>query len=195
MKIVGITGGTGSGKTTLLTAVQQRGGHVIDCDAVYHRLLEQSPALQSAIAARFPDAMDGGVLDRKKLGAIVFAAPQALRQLNAITHCHVTAEVRRQLAQAEADGRQLAAIDAIALTESGLAVLCDVTVAVTAPEQARVQRLMQREGISEDYARSRIRAQRADGEFARCCDRTLVNDCASKEEFLQRCNALLDAII
>lgn len=194
MKVLGITGGSGSGKTTLLEAVRLRGGCGIDCDAVYHRLLKEDGALLHAIGEEFPAAMDGGVLNRKKLGTLVFRDPPALERLNRLTHSRVGAEVKRLLAQAAASGAPLSAIDAIALQESGLAELCDVTVAVLAPVEARIRRLTMREGISEQYARERIGAQKTDAEFAAGCQYVLVNDCTSKEEFLQRCDGLLEQL-
>ena len=187
--IIGITGGTGCGKTTLLKEIQARGGLVLDCDAVYHELLTRDSVLLDAIGARFPGVVEGGALQRKKLGAIVFSDPQALLDLNAITHGAVKAEVQRRLSQKP----ELAAIDAIALFEGGLAELCDATVAVTAPEEARIRRLMARDGISESYARSRIRAQNSPDWFALRCGFVLDND-GTEAEFREKCRAFLDQI-
>ena len=136
--IIGITGGTGCGKTTLLNAIQAQGGLVLDCDAIYHELLSSDASLLSAIESRFPGVVEQGALNRKKLGSIVFSDEKALLDLNKITHAAVKAEVLRRLACPPA----LAAIDAIGLFEGELAELCDVTVAVTAPTEERVQRLM-----------------------------------------------------
>ena len=127
--IIGITGGTGCGKTTLLDMIRARGGLILDCDAIYHELLQTDQVMLDAIEARFPGTVDNGALQRKKLGAIVFADPAALLDLNRITHAAVKQEVLKRLEAAPA----LAAIDAIGLFEGDLAVLCDVTVAVTAP--------------------------------------------------------------
>ena len=184
--IFGITGGTGCGKTTLLSLIAQAGGLVLDCDAIYHELLREEPALLAAIEARFPGVVENGELQRKKLGAQVFSDPAALADLNAITHQAVKAEVVRQLS----GGPALAAIDAIALFEGGLAELCDVTVAVTAPEDERIRRLMARDGIGEDYARSRISAQHNEAWFRARCDRWLAND-ADREAFRENCIAFL----
>ncbi len=187
--IIGITGPTGSGKTTLLKAVEAAGGLILDCDAIYHQLLRTNPALLDAIERRFPGTVTEGQLNRKALGAVVFADEGALLDLNAITHAAVKAEVERLLETKPS----LAAIDAIGLFEGDLAELCDVTVAVTAPKKLRLQRLMTRDNISEEYARSRIAAQHEDSWFVSRCDRTLVND-NSPEAFHAKCLAFLHSL-
>ena len=93
--IIGITGGTGCGKTTLLNVIAEAGGLILDCDAIYHELLQRDASLLNAIEARFPGTVENGQLQRKKLGAIVFADQQALLDLNSITHQAVKAEVLR----------------------------------------------------------------------------------------------------
>ena len=170
--IIGITGGSGCGKTTLLNLIAEKGGLILDCDAIYHELLVSDKEMLSAIDARFPGVVEDGQLNRKKLGSIVFAEEQALLDLNAITHAAVKKEVLRRLECQAA----LAAIDAIALFEGNLAELCDVTVAVTAPLEDRVARLMVRDGISESYARARIAAQHMDTWFREKCDHILENN-------------------
>lgn len=184
--IIGITGGSGCGKTTLLNLIRDKGGLVLDCDAIYHELLKTDKAMLSAIDARFPGVMEDGVLNRKKLGSIVFADAQALLDLNTITHKAVKEEVLRRLES----GPKLAAIDAIALFEGGLAELCHVTVAVTAPVEDRVARLMKRDGISEDYARSRIAAQHEEDWFRENCGYILENN-SNLDAFATKCLAFL----
>ncbi len=184
--IIGITGGSGCGKTTLLNAIEKLGGLVLDCDAIYHQLLVSDRQMLASIEARFPGTVEDGALNRKKLGSIVFADPQALLDLNAITHSAVKKEVLRQLE----DKPKLAAIDAIGLFEGGLAELCDITVAVTAPLEDRVKRLMARDNIPQDYARSRIAAQHSDGWFREHCDVTLHND-GTLDAFATKCLAFL----
>ena len=184
--ILGITGGTGCGKTTLLNVIREQGGLVLDCDAIYHSLLQTDNGMLSAIKVRFPGSFEDGSLNRKKLGAIVFADPAALTALNKITHGAVKQEVIRRLEHWQG----LAAIDAIALFEGGLAELCDITIAVTAPLEDRVVRLMARDGISEEYARSRIAAQKSEGWFRQKCDFVLENN-ADAESFSRKCIAFL----
>ena len=85
---------------------------------------------------------------------------------------------------------KLAAIDAIGLFESGINELCQLTVAVTAPEAVRIRRLIARDGISEEYAKARIAAQPSPEEFAKLCDYVLVND-GTKAVFQEKCLAFL----
>lgn len=184
--IIGITGGTGCGKTTLLNVIREQGGLVLDCDAVYHDLLRTDKALLAAIEARFPGTVENGVLQRRKLGTIVFADKASLKDLGHITGSAIRAEVMRRL-----EGRPaLTAIDAIGLFEGKYDQLCDVTVAVTAPTEMRVARLIKRDSITEEYARSRITAQRSQEEFRQLCDHTLVND-STQEAFREKCLAFL----
>jgi len=187
--IIGITGGSGCGKTTLLNLIAEKGGLILDCDAIYHELLRTDEAMLAAIEARFPGVIEDGALNRKKLGAIVFADEKALLDLNAITHAAVKKEVLRRLES----NPKLAAIDAIGLFEGGLAELCDVTVAVTAPVEDRVRRLMKRDGISEDYARKRIAAQHEESWFREKCGYVLGNS-GKLDAFATKCVDFLDSL-
>ncbi|MCF2596131.1 dephospho-CoA kinase [Pseudoflavonifractor phocaeensis] len=196
MIIIGITGPTGAGKTTALRVLERLGGAIIDADAVYHQLLASNQALRQELEDRFGPLTDGmGHFDRKKLGTIVFADPQAMNDLNAITHRYIQAEIRGRLEQAERSGCPAAAIDAIRLFESGMADLCDATLAITAPPEVRIRRIMAREGIPEDYARARVAAQKRDEYYVGKCGYTLVNDCASPEEFAARAEALFEKLL
>ncbi len=180
--ILGITGGTGCGKTTLLNVLRDLGGLVLDCDAIYHELLQTDRDLLAAIEARFPGTVENGVLQRKKLGNVVFSDEKALLDLNRITHGAVKAEVLRRLAEKPS----LAAIDAIGLIEGGLAELCDLTVAVTAPREARIRRLMARDSISAEYAEKRIDAQKEPSWYRENCDYVLENT-GTEQEFVSKC--------
>ena len=188
--IIGITGGTGCGKTTALQAVEQLGGMVIDCDKVYHDLLLTDAGMLRAIENRFPGTVKNSVLDRKALAAIVFSDEQALADLNTITHGAVKAKVLEILGNKPA----LAAIDAIALFESGLHKLCDVTVAITAPEEVRVERLVQRDHITEQQANMRISAQKQQDYFAKKSDYVLENT-GTQADFQEKCLAFFQKLL
>ncbi len=184
--IIGITGGSGCGKTTLLHLIAEQGGLVLDCDAIYHELLASDKNLLAAIEARFPGVVEKGTLQRKMLGAIVFSDEKALLDLNRITHSAVKNEVLHRLET----NPKLAAIDAIGLFEGDLAQLCDVTVAVTAPVEDRVARLMARDGISKEYAENRIAAQHNDAWFREKCTHCLENS-GEIDAFATKCVAFL----
>ena len=171
------------------------GGCVLDLDAVYHGLLKTDAGLLRELDARFPGVIRNGELDRKALGNIVFADKQALSDLNAITGKYILAETDRQLEAAQRQGVPIAAIDAINLLEGDLPERCDVTVAVTAPVEIRVGRLMERDGISEEYARLRISAQQPNEYFEAHCDHTLRNGEGTQQAFAQSCRELFDRLL
>lgn len=196
MIIIGITGPTGAGKTTALNELIRLGGCIYDADAIYHRLLRDNEHLIWELEERFGALTDeNGVFQRKKLGAIVFADPAALADLNVISHRYVVQAIVEELEEARQKGYTCAAIDAIALFESGLDELCDSIVAITAPPEIRVRRIMAREGIGEEYARSRVAAQHSDDFFTSRCAHTLVNDHAAPEDFAAEARALFKSIL
>ena len=184
--IIGITGGTGCGKTTLLSVIKEHSGLVIDCDQLYHQLLQEDKSLLNSIERRFSGVVKDGALQRKQLGALVFTDPNALQDLNAITHKAICDAVLKLLSNKP----KLAAIDAIGLFESGLDKLCDITVAVTAPEKDRISRIMAREQISCEYAKKRVLAQPSNEDFSALCDYTLDNS-GSQQDFKNKCLVFL----
>lgn len=192
--IFGITGGSGCGKTTALNVLKKAGALVIDCDAVYHDLTVSDADMKDELICRFGNVYNGNVLDRKTLGNVVFSDSAALSDLNDITHKYVSLEVERRLSNWAMCGGKYAAIDAIALLESGLAERCRAVVGIIAPTESRVDRLMAREGVSEEYARMRISAQRSNEYFAENCDFVLNND-GTIEQFEDRCSKLFGNLL
>lgn len=194
MKIIGITGGTGCGKTTALNELERRGALLIDCDAVYHRMLETGRPMLDEIEKYFPGAVIDGKLDRKALGAVVFTDEEALRDLNIITHRHINLEIRRILREHAMNGGTLAAIDAIELFSSGLAKRCTATIGVIADREVRIDRIMRRDGISREYAMMRVNAQRPNEYFIQKCSHVLENN-GSQEEFIEKCRKTFEEVL
>lgn len=195
--IIGLTGPTGAGKTTVLHVLEGMGAAVLDADAIYHDLTVSSQPMRQALQERFgPDIYDdqGGLL-RKQLGAKVFGDPQALEDLNAITHRYIQLEIQKRLDQAQAEGKQVAVVDAIALIESGVADICHITVAVVAKAETRIGRIMARDGIDEVYARQRVEAQKPAEFFESHCQYTLHNDGDDPGQLEKQATALFAHIL
>ena len=191
--IIGITGGTGAGKTSALRALEALGGKVLDCDQVYHEMLRDNRELCAAIGAQFGDVFaEDGSLDRKKLGEIVFADRDRLETLNELTFRFIRPELQNRMRK---DPCLLYGIDAIRLIESGLATMCDRTVAITSPQELRVRRIVQRDQIEERYARLRISAQKSDDYYRENCDLELSNTSESAEAFEEKAREFFEKLI
>ena len=196
MPIIGITGPTGAGKTSLLRQVEKLDGAVIDCDAVYHELLNTNKDLQAALENQFGPLRDeNGCIDRKKLGSIVFGNSEQLQILNSIAWKFIIARIKTLVQEYQEAGQELIAIDAIVLLESPLKDLCQVTVAVIAPPEERVRRIMAREGISEEYAWARVKAQKPNEYFTQNCDWVLVSDSKTAKKFAQKAQRFLKELL
>ncbi|MBR5470838.1 MAG: threonylcarbamoyl-AMP synthase [Oscillibacter sp.] len=191
--VLGITGCTGAGKSTALEVLEELGGVVIDCDKVYHQMLAEDENMRNAINAAFPGVFQAdGKLNRQKLGQEVFSRKDRLEKLNQIVYTYLPPEVERRVAAMDAD---LFAIDAINLLESGLDRLCDRTVAVTAPTELRVRRIMARDNITEQYARLRISAQNSDEYYRSKCDCELNNGSELPETFRKEAHIFFEKLL
>ena len=193
--VIGITGGTGAGKTSALRALRALGALVLDCDVVYHELLQSNADIKTEIEGRFEGILRGGEIDRKRLSGIVFTDESALRDLSAITHKYVSSEIERRMSDWETQGGTVAVIDAIALIESGRSKKCDIVVVVSAPADVRISRIMRRDRISREQARQRISAQKPDSFYRENCDHILENDYNTASEFEEKCKEFFNEII
>ena len=187
MYIIGITGGTGSGKTVALRALEDIVTFTLDCDAIYHGLLRENDMMKAEIEENFHGVLVNNEINRTKLGEIVFQDESALLKLNAITHKYVAREIKRRLAFWEKQDRIVVALDAIALIESGVFLLCDILIGIIAPVETRVTRIMQRDRITREQALQRINAQKPDLFYIDNCDYVLENTYETTEEFEKKC--------
>ena len=158
---------------------------------MYHELLNKSESLIAELEAAFPGTTEGGVLQRDRLGEIVFRDEGKLKRLNEITHRHIMAEVTRRLRAWAMEGGKLATLDAIELISSGLAGICDFTVAIIASDETRISRIMARDEIGREKAELRIRAQRPNSYFIEHCDFTVSND-GDSNSFIRNLNEELE---
>lgn len=156
--IIGLTGGIATGKSTVLRMLEKLGAETIDADRIAHQVMEPGgPAYQAVVEAFGPDILHpDGTIDRRKLGAIAFRDPKALKRLEALTHPAIGAEINRRLAASDAE---VVVIEAIKLIESGMHTRGDALWIVTAPREEQIRRLMRDRGLSRAEAEQRIDAQ------------------------------------
>jgi dephospho-CoA kinase len=181
LKVLGVTGGTATGKSVVCRMLRDKGGKVIDADLIAKKSEMCGGSSYEEIIARFGVGIldDEREIDRKMLGDIVFGDPDALRDLNAIVHKHVSAEIKRRVKEyRESDDESIKFIvlDVPIPIEDGFFDTCDYIWAVTANDDIRVSRLMRRMNITEDAAAIRIAAQWTNREYAEIADCELVNE-------------------
>ncbi|WP_313355161.1 dephospho-CoA kinase [Microbacterium sp.] len=167
MPLIALTGGIASGKSTIAGRLAEHGATVIDADAIVRDVQRPGSPVLDAIAAAFGAeviAADGS-LDRAALGARVFGEDEALQRLNAIVHPAVRAESQRHFDSAfAADPAAVVVYDVPLLVEARVDDPWDLIVVADAPADARVQRMTQLRGMTEEDARRRIGAQVSDDE-------------------------------
>jgi dephospho-CoA kinase len=160
-RVIGLTGGIGSGKSAVAAIFRELGAPVIDADQVARDVVEPGqPALGELVAAFGEGILGaGGALDRKRLGAIVFADPAARKRLDAITHPRIAAETARRIAALAASGAELVLYEAALLVENGMHRGLGGLIVVSAPPEVQRARVMARDGLSADEANARLAAQ------------------------------------
>lgn len=182
---VGLTGGIASGKSTVSARLAALGATIIDYDRLAREVVEPgSPALD-LIAQRFGAGVitPEGTLDRPALGALVFAEPAALKDLEAITHPAIRDLAARREQEAGPDG--IVVHDNPLLVEMGAAAACDVVIVVDAPEETQIARMVGDRGMTEADARARIAAQ-ASREQRNAAADVLIENTGTREQLSAR---------
>ncbi len=180
MLTIGLTGPSGAGKGLVSSLFARYGVPSVDTDALYHRLLVPPSACLNELAECFGQIIlkPDGTLDRAALSAIVFAPENrtALEDLNRISHRHVLHKVRDILATYEREDVPAVLVDAPQLFESGFDTACDRVLAVLAPREVRLSRIMERDGLDATRAAARMDAQLPDSVFRERSDDVIIND-------------------
>jgi len=160
--LVGLTGGIGTGKSTVSRMLRDLGCLIIDADLLAREVVEPGEPAYDKIVAEFGKQIleADGLIDRKKLGALVFTDPAKRKRLEGFTHPEIRRRQAGILAELMTEGFEgIAIFDAALLIETGGARNMDRLVVVSAVEAVQVRRLMLRDDISEAAARERVRSQ------------------------------------
>lgn len=173
--IIGLTGGIGSGKSAIARGLQQMGYRVYDTDSEAKRLLETDADLQARVKDLLGDeCYADGHYQTAVVAAKVFADEDLLQALNAIVHPAVEQDILDSSIHQLHDSPLI--IESALLFESGLNQICDTTIAVIAPEELRLQRVIARDKTDINKVRARMRAQMSDAERAAKADLVVCND-------------------
>lgn len=158
---VGLTGGIASGKTTVCRLLEAKGCTIIDADVVAHRLLLRGQPGYEPVLKAFGRGIlgDAGEIDRGKLGAEVFGDRSKLEQLNFLLHPEVIRAIGEKLAALRQVGEVRVIVDASLMIESGFHRNFQRLVLVTCTMEQQAERLMTRNGLSQEQARQRIALQ------------------------------------
>ena len=190
---IGLTGNIACGKSTVGRLLVARGAEYVDADRLVHALMEPGTPENERIVERFgPEvrAADGRI-DRPRLGGVVFADPAALKDLEAILHPGVRAEIQHRMAASRAP---IVVVDAIKLFEGGLAREMDANWVVTCPRAEQVRRLMTERGLTEAQAETRIAAQGSQEEKMRQAT-VVIDNGGTIEETERQVDAALDSLV
>ncbi|GFN22456.1 MAG: dephospho-CoA kinase [Thermoanaerobacteraceae bacterium] len=176
MKVIGLTGGIASGKSTVAGILASLGARVIDADKIAREVVEPGKPAWEEIKSVFGEEYlrPDGTVDRRALGSLVFQDPEAREKLNAITHPRIKEEIARRLeACRREDPAGVVVVEAALLLEAGMERTVDEVWVVTAPEEVRLKRLMERDNLSREEARRRIKAQWPEEERLRFASRVI----------------------
>jgi len=176
--LVGLTGGIATGKSTVSEILRQLGGEIIDADRLARDVVEPEQPAWKQIVAEFGGGVvtAEGALDRKKLGAIVFADPERRKRLEAITHPAIRARFQARLDELAAQGfAGIVVFDAPVMIESGTYKNMDRLVVVVTDDATQAARLQERDGTDEAEGRRKIASQMPLAEKAKLADYVIDN--------------------
>ena len=179
VRVIAITGGIGSGKTTIANYYRSLGVDTIDADAISRELTAPEGEALPAIREAFGDAVfhADGTLDRGALAKAVFQGnTQNLQRLNAILHPLITDRIRVRLTHLRQAGRSAVILDVPLLFETGMDVMADAVICVTAPLAVRIERICKRDDVTQEQALQRISNQNAAERTEMLSDYVLTTD-------------------
>ena len=191
MKVIGLTGGIGSGKSTVSQFLAELGAIIVDADKVGHEALKPGGEVWQQVVKEFGEniVVSSGVIDRDKLGELVFGNSEARARLNRIMHPPMYNTVKAKLEEYRRKGVKVVVLEAPLLLESGWTSLVNEVWVTVAPEATVLKRLRERSGLSEQEARARIHSQLPTEELMRHADVVIDTD-GSLDELKEKVNEL-----
>jgi len=196
MKIIGLTGGTGSGKSSAARRFEEHNIPVIDADRIGHALISPGGAAEVPVIQAFGEGvLTSGIIDRAKLGALVFDSPELLAKLNSLVHPRLFQDIARRCQEYAGQGEAHVIIDAALLGERGVKEdWLDALILVSAPEATRVKRLASGRSIPVDVATQRIRAQ-SDPEAKRPLATWVIDNAGTVDALHQQVDAIVETLL
>ena len=188
MKIIGVTGGVGAGKSTVLNYLEKRyGAKLILADLVGHEVMEPGHEAYEQVVKAFGQEIvsEDKTIDRKALGAIVFADEKKRMILNRIIHPAVRQEILRRLKEAELSHLSSVVVEAALFLEENYDAFCDETWYIYTDEKIRRQRLKESRGYSDERIDQIFRSQKTHEEFQKRCLFMIDNNGSEEETFRQ----------
>lgn len=176
--VIGLTGGIASGKSTVSQMFRELNIPVIDADIIAREVVEQGKEAYKEIVEVFGEEIlqANGELDRQKLGSIVFHNEEKRLHLNKIVHPAVRKEMNAQKDMYIKEGVQAVVLDIPLLFESKLTELVDQILVVAVSPSTQLERLMKRNGFTEDEAKARIGSQMSLAEKVTLANKVIYND-------------------
>ena len=183
MLVIGLTGGIGSGKSTVSEMLADLGAYVLNADKIGHEAYQPDTQTWKDVVAAFGEQVlqPNNEIDRRKLGSIVFNDPAAMKKLTDIMWPRMYDMVKERIEDQRRQGTQVMVVEAAVLLEANWTPLVDEVWVTSAPEEAAIQRLRDRNSMTEEQIRARIRSQMSSEEREKQADIVVYNDSGLEE--------------
>ncbi len=178
MLVLGVTGQSGAGKGAFCDIMREKGIECLDTDKTAREVVEPGTECLSELVKHFGTGIlnEDGSMNRKKVASIVFSDKNELEFLTKTTHKYIIEKIKIWLLERELNGDKIVIIDAPQLFDAGADFYCNFKLCVLADKTVRINRIMSRDGITEETARARIESQNDDEFFRERCEYTVYNN-------------------